>query len=194
MNRNMFVLSALGIAAVVVSACSSNTAGSPAPATSAPIAPPASNTQSAGAPSSSAANDPLAATDPCTLLDASVISQNQLSSGKSATGPGVRECRWDKSADSSSAGYLVTIGIYDHAGLDDLSTAGFIVSNNPVGSHQGRLSKDTAGHTCDVSLGISKTSRVDIGGVDGAGNLDAACVVATQIAPLVEQKLPAGTG
>jgi hypothetical protein len=75
--------------------------------------------------------------------------------------------------------------------LDQLDTTSFTVTNYPVGKHQGRLSKDPAGHTCSVSIGVTRTSRVDIIGVDGAGRQEQACTVATLVAPSVEQKLPA---
>jgi hypothetical protein len=134
--------------------------------------------------------DPLSRVDPCALLDPAVIQQNQLQSDKSGTGPGSRYCQWDTGA--SGVGYNVAINIYDHAGIDQLPTTGFVVTNDPVGNHSGRLSKATAGGACSVSIGVTSTSRVDVVGVDYSGQLDRACVVATTVAPSVAQKLPAG--
>jgi hypothetical protein len=128
--------------------------------------------------------------DPCSLLSPAVISQNRLQQVKSGIGPGTRYCRWDTGAITSGVGYDIDIDVYDHAGLDQLSTAGFTVTNYPVGRHQGRMSKDTAGHGCLVSIGVTVMSRVDVVGIDSSGQLDRACVVATVVAPSVEQKLP----
>jgi hypothetical protein len=148
---------------------------------------------SASVPSSTA-TDPLATIDPCTLLDPAVISENKLLPDKSGIGPGTRYCRWDTGPSASGAGYNISINIYDQAGLDQLSTAGFAITNYPVGQHQGRMSKDTAGHdACLVSIGVTATSRVDVVGIDSLGGLDASCTEATLVAPLVEKKLPAGT-
>jgi hypothetical protein len=132
----------------------------------------------------------LAAVNPCSLLDKALITANRLQPDTSGTGPGTRYCRWNTGP--SGVGYSLAINIYDNAGLDRLSTAGFTIANYPVGHHQGRLSKDTVGGACSVSIGFTSTSRVDVVGVDYAGQLDRACVVATTVAPAVEQKLPVG--
>lgn len=188
-NRHLSV-AALVIVALGLGACSSSTSGSPGPETA------ATTTQlgSSGPATSTENGDPLASTDPCSLLDASVISQNQLSQGKSGTGPGNRNCRWNSAPGASGAGYVIAISIYDHAGLDQLSTTGYSVENDSIGQHQGRISKGTSSGTCIVSLGVSSTSRVDVFADDSGGNLAASCAIATQAAPSVEQKLPAGTG
>jgi Protein of unknown function (DUF3558) len=141
-------------------------------------------------PSSMTTADPLASVNPCSLLDPAVVSQNQLQPDKSGTGPGTRYCRWDTGATASGVGYNIAINIYDGAGLDQLSTIGFTVTNDPVGQHSGRMSKDTVGGTCAVSIGVTSTSRVDVVAVDSGGQLDRACVVATAVAPSVERKLP----
>jgi hypothetical protein len=147
---------------------------------------------SASIPNSASAADPLATIDPCTLLDPAVISQNQLTPGRQRPEPKARTCSWDKDADSSSPGYTISVGIYDHDGLAQLNTTEFTVTNYQIGGHQGRLSKDPAGHTCAVSIGITGTTRVDVVGIDGGGRQEQACTVATLVAPSVEKKLPAG--
>jgi hypothetical protein len=173
------------VAALAAGGCTSTTPG--AASTTTPTA--TTRDTSVSTPNSSAA-DPLANVDPCTLLDPAVVSQNQLQPGQSGTGPGTRYCRWTTKIAASGAGYSIAIDIYDHAGLDQLSTAGFAVTNYPVGRHQGRMSKDTAGDTCSVSIGVNSMSRVDVVGVDDLGQQNAACTVATTVAPSVEQKLP----
>ncbi|HEX3649374.1 MAG TPA: DUF3558 family protein, partial [Pseudonocardiaceae bacterium] len=138
------------------------------------------------------AADPLASVDPCSLLDPAVISQNQLQHDTSGNGPGDRYCSW-QTAVTSDAGYSIAINIYDHAGLNQLNTVDFTVTNHPVGQHQGRMSKQTGGSACSVSVGVTSTSRVDVVGVDDSGQQDRSCVEATTVAPSVEQRLPTGT-
>jgi uncharacterized protein DUF3558 len=174
----------------LVAGCTSVTQGNPSTTRSTETTPGGSTSTS----NSSTADDPLAGIDPCTLLGAAIISTNQLTQGQTRPEPGARTCSWDKNADSSGPGYTVSIGIYDHAGLDKLNATDFTVTDYPVGQHQGRLSKDPAGHTCAVSIGITGTTRVDVVGIDGGGRQEQACTVATLVAPSVEQKLPGGNG
>ena len=171
------------LATLAMSGCTTSTPGA-ASTTS-------RTTQPSTTPSSATAADPLANVDPCSLLDPAVISQNQLQPDKSGIGPGTRYCQWDTGAITSGVGYNIAINVYDHAGLDQLSTVGFTVTNYPVGRHQGRMSKDTVGDACAVSIGVTSTSRVDVVGIDSTGRVDPACVEATTVAPSVEQKLPA---
>lgn len=164
------------LAVLVASGCTTATAGTP------------KTTTISTTPTSDTAKDPLAHVDPCSLLDQAVITANQLKPDTSGIGPGTRYCRWDTGA--TGVGYSLAINIYDNAGLDQLATANFTITNYPVGRHQGRMSKETVGGACAVSLGVTSTSRVDVVGVDYGGQLDRACVVATTVAPAVEQKLP----
>lgn len=140
-----------------------------------------------------AAADPLAGVDPCALLDPAVISQNHLQRNASGTESGARYCRWG-TGPVAGGGYSVTINIYDHAGLDQLNTTGFTITDHPVGNRQGRMSKQTPGSGCSVSIGVTSTSRVDVLGIDDAGKQERACVVATTVAPAVAQRLPSGSG
>lgn len=182
MQRPMPVIALAILATLALSGCATSTPGA-ASTTS-------RTTRPSTTPSSTTAAGPLANVDPCSLLDPAVISQNQLHPDKSGIGPGTRYCRWDTGTTANGIEYNIAINVYDHAGLDQLSTIGFTVSNYPVGKHSGRVSKDTVGGTCAVSIGVTTTSRVDVVGVDGAGDETRACGVATAVAPSVEQKLP----
>lgn len=140
------------------------------------------------------AADPLTGVDPCSLLTSEVISQNHLQPGPSGTAAGTRYCRWDTGPTSSGVEYSIAINVYDHAGLDQLNTVAFTVTNYPVGIHHGRMSKRVHGGTCTVSIGVTGTSRVDVVGDDHSGQQDRSCVEATTVAPSVEQRLPSSTG
>ena len=183
MNHPTPLIALVVLAGLAVGGCTSTTPGAAG-----------GTTRSAQVTSSASAADPLARVDPCSLLGPVVISQNQLQPNKSGIGPGDRYCRWDTGSAVNGVGYNIAVNIYDQAGLDQLSTAGFIVTNYPVGHHPGRMSKDTAGGGCSVSIGITNTSRVDVVGIDYGGQQDRACAVATTVAPSVEKMLPSGNG
>jgi uncharacterized protein DUF3558 len=187
--RHLKFVAMAALIAIATAACSGTTPGTATGTPSDPTTPPSITST----PGASTAADPLADIDPCSLLAPAVISQNQLQPDTSGTGPGDRFCRW-QTAVSSHNGYSIAINVYDHAGLHQLNTAAFAVTDHPVGRHQGRLSKQTGGSACLVSMGVTNTSRVDVVGVDDSGQQDRSCVLATTVAPAVEQRLPSGTG
>jgi hypothetical protein len=176
--------------AVVVSGCSSSTNGSPGPTSSATSAPSTSRTV---APTT-ASDGALASIDPCSLLDPAIVAQSGMHLTGYETSLGARSCSWDQDATATNnGGFSIAINIYDHAGLDQLSTVGFTITNFPVGRHQGRLNQTTAnGNLCAVSIGVTATSRVDVQGVAGDGRQAVSCQLAETAAPSVEQKLPVG--
>lgn len=183
----------VALVALAATSCTSTTTGNPAATTG-----PTRTTDAPGSGSTSAANptgaDPLAAIDPCSLLSPETVSKNQLTQGEPEPEPGARTCSWAKKADANSAGYSVTIGIYDHMGLNQINTDNVTIEDHPVGHHQGRLVQFTALGTCRVAMAVTDTSRVDVLGVSGGGDLNVACTVANTVAPSVESKLPVAGG
>jgi hypothetical protein len=107
---------------------------------------------------------------------------------------GARFCAWQHPVTTDGGGdYGISVNIYDKAGLDQLSTIGFVITNDRIGRHQGRLVRDTVGDACAVSIGITATSRVDVVGIPPGGKgTDVNCQLAEGVAPSVEQKLPVG--
>jgi hypothetical protein len=191
-KRTATTITLLVLVALAASACTSTKTGDPTTGNGS-----TTTTQSAttgtNTPPSATASDPLANTDPCTLMPAAVLSQNQLQPNKSGNELGARFCRWSHIADSSGSGYDVSINIYDHAGQDQLNTNNFTIMDFPLKHHPGKLAQAKVLHTCTVSIGITSTSRVDIIGTDGAGQLEAACTIAKLVGPAVENQLPAGS-
>jgi hypothetical protein len=173
--------------AIVVAACSTGTSGSPSPSPTTASAP---TSRTSAAPATTASR--LASIDPCSLLDPAIIAKNNMTKDQVGAAAGARYCSWQDHATATDLGFLIGINIYDAAGLDQLSTAGFTVTNYSVGQHQGRLSKDTVDTTCAVSIGVTSTSRVDVVGIDGANRGDVSCQLAKSVAPSVERKLPVG--
>jgi hypothetical protein len=188
-NRPLVVLALLGLAAAA--GCTTGTPGTPGAPTTTSSAPPSTSSTSAPATSAAAA-DPLAHTDPCSLLDPSIISQNGLSKGVPQQDPGARSCRWDTPV-SATPQYEIAIDIYDTAGLGDFNHEGFDISDYPVGRHQGQLVKENPGDVCVVDIGVTKTSRVSIAANTSTAQLEQGCVIAKATAVSVEQKLPVGS-
>lgn len=193
--RKRLAITATLVALVTMAAasCTTTTKGDPAAS--------AGSTRTTDAPTSGASGatnppgaDPLATVDPCSLLSPETVSKNGLTQGQPEPEPDARTCSWDKKADANSAGYGVSIGIYDHVGLNQINTSDVTISNHPLGHHQGRLVKFNALGTCHVALGVTGTSRVDVLGISGRGDIDEACAVAISVAPSVESKLPVAGG
>lgn len=190
MNRKLSGTTLLAFVMVALGACSAGTQGTPGPVASTTTAQNGTGSVS----TTTDTGDPLASVDPCTLLDPALLSQNQLVKSKSGIAAGARFCDWVSGPTATSVGYSVSVNVYDHAGLGDLSTAGFSITDHAVGQHQGRLSTPTAGDTCVVSMEMSPTSRVDVVGADGAAVVATSCKIATLIAPSVEHQLPPAVG
>jgi hypothetical protein len=186
-NRPLVVLTLLGLAAVA--GCTTGTPGVP---TTTSAVPPTTSSTSAPTTSASAAADPLAHTDPCSLLDPSIISQNGLGQGVPKQDPGARSCRWDTPV-SATPQFEIAIDIYDTAGLGDFNHAGFDISDYPVGRHQGQLVKQNPGDVCSVDIAVTKTSRVAVRANTSTAQLEQGCVIAKATAVSVEQKLPVGS-
>jgi hypothetical protein len=182
-----------GLAVVlVVGGCASDTSGSPGPSSAGTTSPTALAPTSRTAPTPTTASDgALGFIDPCSLLDPAVVARNGMHNAGAETSLGARSCSWDRNADATGGGFSIAINIYDQAGLDQLNTINFTVTNYPIGRHQGRLNKETAGDTCSVSIGVTAMSRVDIVGVPPPGQgPSVGCQLAELAAPSIEQKLP----
>jgi hypothetical protein len=172
--RRFPVLPLLAVAIALATAGCSPVSGSPGPTTD-PSA-------SASAPPTSAVS---AAIDPCALLTGSDVQQLGLRPNGRDTAGGGRACSWYKNLQ-----YTAGIEVFDHSGLDQLSTIGRTITDHPVGSHAGRLVLSVNGGGCGVFLQITRTSMVD---VDTAGGLTDSqmCQLADHYAKLIEPRLPA---
>jgi hypothetical protein len=133
----------------------------------------------------------LASIQPCDLLSATDISQNQLTKSDSGTGSGARTCGWQNTTADNGFGYSVSVSIRDSQGLSDINTDGYTMSDDAIGSHQGKQAQSTNGAGCFVAIGVSSSSRVDITAT-GSNGPAASCQLANQFAKLVEPNLPAG--
>lgn len=171
--RGLALVSLLAVAVLAVAGCADAVAGSPAPTTG-----PSVSASATGTPGLSAA------IDPCTLLTDPQIQQFGLLPSGRDTAAGGRDCNWRKTGQ-----YSLGVEVFDHEGLDQLSSVGRTITNYPVGSHDGRQVSSQDGG-CGVYVQITRNSIVVVAAVDV---LDAAqsCPLADQYATLIEPELPA---
>lgn len=181
----MLVLPLIAVAAIGLSACSSQSPGNAVADSSTP-APTTSGSQSAG-------TDPLASVDPCSLITQSDESSSQLQPGESIPAAGGRGCRWNRPDDGAQLdGYAVQIVIYNSTGVGQLNTAGGTVLDYSVDKYHGKLFQDTPTSYCIVSLPTTSTSRIDMS-VNSAQGMDKSCSLVKEVAPVVVSHFPAGS-
>ncbi|HEX3648532.1 MAG TPA: DUF3558 family protein, partial [Pseudonocardiaceae bacterium] len=161
---------------------------SPTPGTGTPV--PSADAPSSAGGSTGNGGAALAALQPCDLLDNSVASQNGLTSSGPTTGSGARSCRWTKKVTLNAPGYVIGADIRDSQGIKDYITASYSTTNDPIGNHQAVQEKQTSGDLCDVTIGVTPSSRVDITANTSDSDIDTACSLANQFAKLIEPKLP----
>jgi hypothetical protein len=183
-HRLAVVLLFVGVLGLVA-ACSQATIGSGIPTTTGSGQP---NSSGAGTTSSGAGSS-LKSIQPCSLLSAAVVSQYQLAQSDTIPGTGGRPCNWQNTTDASGIGYVVDLTVRDSQGTKDFNSEGNTVTSENVGRHQGLQAITNAGGGCDVTIGVTDSSRVDIEVVAGT-DTNHACDLANQLAKLVEPQLP----
>jgi hypothetical protein len=177
-NQRLAVVALIAVAVLGLASCTNSTPGTGAAASTQP-------TDS----SSTGAGTGLAAFQPCDLLSATDLSQNQLTKTDSGTGSGARSCYWKNTTADNGFGYAVGVDIRDSQGLTDINTDGYTISDDPIGGHQGKQALQTNGGGCFVAIGVSSSSRVDVSAT-GSGTASESCTLANKLAKLVEPGLP----
>ena len=130
--------------------------------------------------------DGLASVEPCDLLDDSDLAALQLTpEGEDNTG-GARSCNYRREGPTINESFAVGISLYDDEGLDDLNAENIQQLPN-IGSHEAASFTELSGD-CGVTIVVSDNSRVDIGST--GGDVQQGCQLTTQLATVVETKLP----
>jgi hypothetical protein len=170
-----FVLMAiLSVMVVGVSACNTATNGQPSP----------SVTQTGLRETSTVAGggNALPVNQACSLLSSSDLEQLGASSPTTQEMVGTAHaCEFD------SAAFTMALAVRTDVGLAGFTTAGGVVHDTTVGTHQAKQEVDNTG-SCVIGIGVSSSSRVDVT-VTGDGTSDP-CPTALKLANLVEPKLP----
>jgi hypothetical protein len=187
------LLAAAAALLVLLSGCSEQTGGTPTAGgdgtvdrtiTTDPDAPTESSE-----PSSTGGDEPsgLADVDPCGLVDQAGLDSLGLTGGEEKEIGGARVCRWRHDGASLNESFTVSVEVFDSNGLADLAENTNVQQLPKVGAHDAVSFVDAAG-VCGVSLGVGEDARVDSTAV--GGEQQQGCRLATQLATLVEPKLP----
>lgn len=97
--------------------------------------------------------------------------------------------RSGRSANDSSTSF--TVSVRAQQGLSDINASGGTLTTGSLNGRPAAQFVSNIGAKCLVALGVTKTSRVDITFVIGAGTEPTeACQTASNIANIVEPKLP----
>jgi hypothetical protein len=189
-RRSVLLVSALAAMLAGTAACTSSTNGSPVPGgsgTSAPAPPSSGETTDTGSSTPSPGDNPLANTDPCTLLTTSAQSQLGVSGGERRDLGTERGCRWRLRGPSET--FIFDVAIDDQNGLKDVPSDATVKPLADIGKHKAVQSPAKQGGGCSVLLGVGDSSRVDATAVAGV-DVNKGCELATQLAQLVEPQLP----
>jgi hypothetical protein len=182
------ILAAAATFVVLLAGCSQQTGGSPS-AGDDPTGQPGTTEQSSEEPTteSSEPSGDFADIAPCELVGDSDLAGMGLSSGQEKTvGQGTRTCEWRREGPTLNETFTVGVALFERVGLDDI--VGTDTQRLPnIGSHEAARYTGTTGG-CGVSLGVTSTSRVD--STATGGELEQACQLATELATLIEPKLP----
>nr|WP_225955325.1 DUF3558 family protein [Kibdelosporangium phytohabitans] len=182
--------------AVSLGACKSETGGLPTPGntttdTSRPKLPNggSSTSKTPGSTSSAPGDNLLKDLDPCSLLGAAETSTFAVGAGKPEEAePGKRtSCLWNS---TQTGEYSIQVALYETAGLKDVYATGGIKEIPNVGKR--KAVQSIYGTSCAISLAVTETSRVDAAVASG-NDSSRACQIATQVAQIVEPKLPGGS-
>ena len=154
---------------------------------------------SSTATSSATAAGPLTNVNPCSLLTPSQLPQHKLDQGTySSPADGVRQCEWQRLNTSNgqvdTSAYVLSAAVYDDTSLQNLNETGNTTAPyQAFGQHQARLAKNTdpASNTCEVQISASSATALTISVDPLLGNIDYACTVVEQAAPILVANLPA---
>lgn len=170
---------------VSTAACSNSEAGTPVPRESG-----LSGTGSETDPPPGTGNVPpsLAEVDPCELLSSSDRAQLDVEDGDSDEVAGARLCHWKKSGE-----FAISVALHDDLGFRDANMRGATPVPIDVGKHEAYKVENLGGGDghCNVFLVVSESSFALVGGTTSAAHdTPRACSLTTQLAQIVDPKLP----
>lgn len=168
----------LGAAALALTSCSIGEAGTPRAADP--------DVVESGETSSGREGSPLDGMEPCELLSDDERAELGVTEGEEADFGDSPGCDW-----SSREEWGILIGLSLDVGADEANVDGATPVPVSVGSHEGYRVEEQNGFagSCAVLVVTSESSFVDISSSGGA-DTEEACVRATDVARIVEPKLP----
>jgi len=134
----------------------------------------------------------LKALDPCSVIPDSTASTLHLTmlGRHDLTSPVAWGCKWQAQAETVGTAnvYTVLFSIYPDSDATDLNTQGQTVTQVSTNGRSG-LKLDDGNGSCTLTMKITDTSSAEI---IASADESRACSIATDVASIVEPKLPKG--
>ena len=172
-------------AAVLLAGCTTKEPGNATPAST-------SSAPSTGESSSSSGAATTSSLDPCSLLSASdLASYGTFGEPRKREAFGARSCGYLMKAQGASDSHLgVDVNVRDSQGIDTVNDSGKGTIPSQVNNRQAVV-VPTGNTGCILAMAVGSASRVDIS-ITSAADSTKACDTASQVAKIVEPKLPKG--
>jgi hypothetical protein len=173
---------------VLLTGCSQKTQGSPSASDDQTGQTTTEQTTDESPPETSeSGTEGVAGLQPCDVLDDTDLGALGLTGGDEKDVAGARVCRYRHEGASLNETFTVSVELFDSLGLADLNASN-IQQLPKIGTHEAASFIDPSGG-CGVSVGVTDKSRVD-NTASGGSDQQQACQLATQLATVVESKLP----
>lgn len=180
MNRRLAAVQLFAVALFGLAACNNSTSGTATPG-------------GGSGPTGGTGSVSTASLQPCDLISTSDATQLQLTETGAVNEGAARACKWSKPVDiNGQNGFAVEVGIRDSQSLDSINSTGYTVTQDNIGSHQGKQASLDIGGSCFVALGVGGSARVDVQ-VAGGTDTSSSCQFANEVAKVVEPHLPGGS-
>jgi Protein of unknown function (DUF3558) len=184
--RSSVLLAAAAALLAVLAGCTERTSGDP----TAGGEPTGATEQSTGEQTTTTTTENggggVADLKPCEILDSGDAQALQLTGGEEKEVGGARVCRYRYQGATLNDSFTVSVELWDDLGLTDLNVSD--IQPTKIGDHDAASFTDPGGG-CGVAVGVTASSRID-NTASGGENQQLACQLATQLATVVERKLP----
>jgi len=174
-------------AVLLIAGCTSKEAGTASPAGTSSVPPAVTGTSSA-----SSGGATTSSLDPCSLLVASEIASfGAFGEPNKREEFGARSCGYLMKTQHASDPQLgIDVNIRDSQGIDTVNDTGKGITPGKVNGREAKV-VPTGTSGCIFAMAVGSASRVDIS-ITSAVDSAKACDTATQVADIVEPKLPKG--
>lgn len=140
------------------------------------------------------AEAPTTQLDACSLLSSAELKEiGNFKDGEVLDTGGARGCSWNMSESIKfKYRFSIDVAVRDRQGIKDANDAGGGIQKGKMGSgRKAVLIPTTRLGGCILALAVGETSRVDIA-ANGVEDSKKACDIASQVADIVDPKLPKG--
>ncbi len=177
--KRLLLLAGLAATLVATAACNNSTPGQPSADGSVTQRPPAETSTAGGG----GGGKTLPVSKPCSLISQSALGQIGESAPPTADMVGTaHDCSL------TTPDFSIGVAIRTDVGLNGFTSIGGTVQDITIGTHQAKKQFDSNSGSCEIGIGVSASSRVDVT-VTSGGTADP-CPTAMTLANSIEPKLP----